>query len=317
MPSVSEVCLFKGITLPRVSVVVCTYSVERFDYVVDCISSLKKQTLHPKEIILILDRDKALIDFYGSRMPTDLKIVVSNGFGLSNARNAGVKSAEGEIVAFIDDDATADEKWLENLVKNYEIDPLVLGVGGLIKPLWESKRPSWFPEELDWIVGCSYKGLPENKAIIRNLIGCNMSFRKIVFEKAGYFSTDVGRVGSKLAGHEDTEFSIRITEKIPGCKILYDPGVVVYHKVPKSRANLKYVARRSFAEGVSKAIFSCQKSNPTSILRVEKDYLRYLLSTGIPRRLIRGYKVENIFQILTLLLSTSLVLLGYFLRRYR
>jgi glycosyltransferase involved in cell wall biosynthesis len=302
--------LAKGIALTRVSVVVCTYSEERLDHVLACIKSLKKQTLQPIKIILALDKDKALLDFYESHMPADVKIVVSSGFGLSNARNAGVKNAEGDIVAFIDDDAIADEKWLENLVKNYE-DPLVLGVGGLIKPLWESKRPCWFPEELFWIVGCSYRGLPENKAIIRNPIGCNMSFRKSVFEKAGYFSADIGRVGSKLAAHEDTEFSIRMTEKIPGHKILYDPEAVVHHRVPKSRANLKYVARRSFAEGVSKAIFSCRKSNPTRILHVEKDYLTHLLLIVIPRRLIRGYKPENISQTLALLLSTWLVLMGY------
>lgn len=297
------------------SVVVSTYTIDRLNDVLECISSLKRQTLQPLEIILVLDNDVGLVDFYRSCVSGDVKIVVSDGFGLSNARNAGVKSAEGEIVAFIDDDALADKRWLENLVRDYE-DPLVLGVGGLIKPLWESKRPSWFPEELDWIVGCSYKGLPENKAIIRNLIGCNMSFRKSVFGKAGYFSTDIGRVGSKLAAHEDTEFSIRVTEKIPDHKILYDPDAVVHHKVPKSRANLKYVARRSFAEGVSKAIFSCQKSNPTSVLHVEKDYLRQLLSTGIPRRLIRGYKPENISQIITLSISTILVLFGYLLGKH-
>jgi len=302
--------LVMGIALTRVSVVVCTYSVERFDYVVDCIGSLKRQTLQPFEIILVLDKDKALIDFYESHILIDVKIVVSSGFGLSNARNGGVKNAEGEIVAFIDDDAIADEQWLQNLVENYE-DPLVLGVGGLIKPVWDSERPIWFPEEAYWIVGCSYKGLPESKAIIRNPIGCNMSFRKTVFDKARYFSTDIGRVGSKLKAHEDTEFSIRITEKIPGCKILYDPEAIVYHKIPKSRANLRYVARRSFAEGVSKSIFSRQKSNPTSVLHVEKDYLRHLLSTSIPSRLIRGHAPGNIFQILTLLLSTSLVLIGY------
>jgi glycosyltransferase involved in cell wall biosynthesis len=291
-------------------VVVCTYTEERLDYVLRCINSLKKQTLQPSEMILVLDKDKALFDFYESRMPSDVKIVVSSGFGLSNARNAGVKNSEGEIIAFIDDDAIADEKWLENLAKNYE-DPLVLGVGGLIKPIWEDKRPSWFPEELDWIVGCSYKGLPENKAIIRNPIGCNMSFRKSVFEKAGYFSTEIGRVGSKLAAHEDTEFSIRIMEKNPDYKILYDPKAVVYHNVPKSRANLRYVMRRSFAEGFSKAIFSHQKPNPTSVMKVERDYLRRLLLTSIPRRLIRGYMPGNISQIMIFFISTSLVLIGY------
>lgn len=303
--------LLGEVALTGVSVVVCTYSEERLDCVLCCIESLKKQTLQPIEIILVLDRYKALLDFYRSHIPSDIKIVVSNGFGLSNARNAGAKNADGGIVAFIDDDTIADEKWLENLVKSYE-DPLVLGVGGSIKPLWETKRPSWFPKELDWIIGCSYKGLPENRAIIRNPIGCNMSFRKIVFEKAGYFSTRIGRVGNTLMAHEDTEFSIRVTEKIPGHKTIYDPEAVVYHKVPKSRADLKYVARRSFAEGISKAVFCSQKSNSTNVLYVEKNYLRDLLLTSIPMRLVRCYKPKNIFQILVLLLAASLVLIGFF-----
>jgi len=300
----------EGIALTKVSVVVSTYSVGRFDYLLGCIGSLKRQTLQPNEIILVLDKDKALLDFYELHMPTDVKIVVSSGFGLSNARNAGVKNAEGEIVAFIDDDAIADGKWLENLAKNYE-DPLVLGVGGLIKPLWESKRPGWFPEELYWIVGCSYKGLPENKSIIRNPIGCNMSFRKSVFEKAGYFNTDIGRTGKKLVSNEDTEFSIRVWEKIADAKIVYDPTSIVCHKVPKSRASLKYVIKRSFSEGVSKAIVSRYRSNPTRTLHVEQNYLRHLLSYAIPKRLLDGHKPDSFLQILTLLLSTALVLLGY------
>jgi len=298
-----------------VSVVVSTYTIDRLNDVLECISSLKRQTLRPLEIILVLDNDVGLVDFYRSRVSGDVKIVVSDGFGLSNARNAGVKNAEGEIVAFIDDDAVADERWLENLVNSYD-DPLVLGVGGLIKPIWESGRPIWFPEELDWIVGCSYKGLPERKTYVRNPIGCNMSFKRNIFEKVGYFRTDIGRLGKKPVAGEEAELAIRILEKVPGSKIVYDPVAVVHHRVPKLRTNLKYVARRSFAEGVSKAIFSSQKPNPTSILHVEKDYLRHLLSTGIPRRLIRGYKPENISQIITLSISTILVLFGYLLGKY-
>jgi len=308
IPEIEYVLLVE--TLVSVSTVISTYTTKRLHDVVRCISSLKRQTLPPAEIILVLDPRKELVEFYKSHVPFEVRMIVSNDVGLSHARNTGVKNAKGEIVAFIDDDATANEKWLENLVKNYA-DPLVLGVGGLIKPIWESKRPTWFPEELDWIIGCSYKGLPDNKAIIRNPIGCNMSFRKSVFEKAGYFSTDIGRVGSKLAAHEDTEFSVRMTERFPGHKVLYDPTAIVHHRVPKSRANLKYVARRSFAEGVSKANFSCRKSNLASVLYVENEYLRHLLLASIPKRLIRGYKLENIFQTFTILMSTWLVLIGY------
>jgi len=60
-------------------------------------------------------------------------------------------------VAFIDDDAVADRDWLLNILKNYDTANVV-GVGGLIIPLWESSRPIWFPEKR------SLKGLSVNFA---------------------------------------------------------------------------------------------------------------------------------------------------------
>ena len=75
-----------------------------------------------------------------------------------------------------------------------------MSVGGFIQPSWQGNevRPSWFPEELDWVIGCSYKGAPEVRSLVRNAIGCNMSFRKTVFEKVGGFNTNLGRFGDVL-----------------------------------------------------------------------------------------------------------------------
>jgi len=298
--------------LKEVSVIISTYSIDRAKYVINCIKSLKKQTLLPKEIILVLDPDEKLIDFYKSRIPDDVKIVISEGYGLSNARNAGVKVAEGEIVAFIDDDAVADKNWLKNLVKNYN-DPCVVGVGGFIKPIWESDRPTWFPEELDWIIGCSYKGLPERKTVVRNPIGCNMSFRKVVFEKVGLFKTDVGRLGKKPLAGEEAEFSLRVLEKIPESKIVYDPSTKVYHAVPHERADVKYVLKRSFYEGMSKALIANLRSNPIKALSAEDNYLKHLFGVAVPLRLKRIYQFKNALQLLLLLTSTFLVIIGYFI----
>jgi GT2 family glycosyltransferase len=219
-----------------------------------------------------------------------------------------VRNARGEIVFFIDDDAVADENWLENLVKNYE-DTNVVGVGGLIKPLWEDGYPTWFPEELNWVVGCSYKGLPEFKASVRNPIGCNMSFRKTVFEKVGYFRSDIGRFGKKLLASEETELSMRVLGKIQNAKIIYDPSAIVHHKVNKHRGSLKYVWVRSFYEGLSKAIVS--KESIRSKLSTEVGYLKYLLSVAIPWRCRRIYKFEELSKLLTLLLSLSAVITGF------
>src|SRR5690606_32471376 len=96
--------------------------------------------------------------------------------GLSGARNTGLLAATGEIVAFMDDDAVADPGWLKALSARF-VSPFVMGVGGPIVPRWPDDRPAWLPREFDWVVGCSYDGQPST-GDDRNLIGCNMAFRR-------------------------------------------------------------------------------------------------------------------------------------------
>jgi glycosyltransferase involved in cell wall biosynthesis len=294
--------------LIKVSVIVSSYSAQRYEQVIECIGSLKKQTLLPYEIILVLDPDEELRDFYVSRIPSDIRVLVSDAKGLSNTRNSGIMAASGEYIAFIDDDAFADLHWLENLVRNYS-SPAVLGVGGLIKPVWQNGRPIWFPEELDWVIGCSYRGLPLERSCVRNPIGCNMSFRKDAFEKAGYFRSDRGRVGTKLMGGEETEFSVRVLRAVPGSRIVYDPSALVYHRVTGKRASLRYLLNRLFHEGVSKELM--QRTEISNTLSIERQYLTYLVWTSIPSRLARPWKLKNTAQLFTLLLSILVVLGGY------
>lgn len=295
--------------MPDVSVVVSTYTTERLADVLSCLSSLREQTLRPSEIILVLDPSKTLFRSYRSRVPVDVKVISADSVGLSNARNVGIRNAEGEIVAFVDDDAIADKTWLENMAKLYS-DPLVMGVGGSIVANWEVKQPKWFPEELNWIVGCSYKGLPTKRSDIRNPIGCNMSFRKLVFQTVGYFRFDIGRFGKKLLSKEETELSIRVLRGIPNSKIVYEPRAIVYHKVCQKRASLRYIWARSFYEGVSNSMIS-PESRSSRVKSAEASYLRYLIRVAIPSRLARIYSFEAASQLLVLLLSMSAVLGGF------
>ena len=117
----------------------------------------------------------------------------------SPARNTGVALATGAVVAFIDDDAVADTDWLKYLGAAYAHDG-VLGVGGAIEPAWQHGRPAWFPAEFDWVVGCTYRGVPEFAGPVRNLIGANMSLRREVFDVVGGFNEGVGRVGAVPLG---------------------------------------------------------------------------------------------------------------------
>lgn len=297
------------------SVVVSTYSEERSAYVEDCVASLKKQSLQPQEIMLVLDPRPSLLKHYRLKFhDDDVIIITSEGFGLSNARNAGIRNASADVVAFIDDDAVADPHWIRNLIALYD-DPRVVGVGGRIIPVWEGGCPPWFPSELNWIVGCSYKGLPEQRKSVRNPIGCNMSFRRSIFNAVGYFRTDLGRFGATLLGSEEPELSLRILNRFPEFKIIYEPRAVVYHKVSKKRRKITYLFKRSFYEGVSKALVVPQKRSGNRELSTENQYLSYLFSTAIPSRIKHSYRLENLSQLMVLIFSTSAVLLGFSIGR--
>ncbi len=77
----------------------------------------------------------------------------------------------------------------------------MLGAGGSVIPRWETAKPSWFPEEFYWVVGCTYVGLPETRAPIRNPFGGAMCVRREIFETVGGFSEEIGRLRGNGAVH--------------------------------------------------------------------------------------------------------------------
>jgi glycosyltransferase involved in cell wall biosynthesis len=237
-----------------ISVVICAYTEKRWTELLKAVDSVKKQSLPPKEIIIVIDHNPSLAKLARTVFKGELLVENNKPRGLSGARNCGIEASHGEIVAFLDDDALADPDWLEKLIPHYE-NPKVIGAGGKIEPVYLKGRPTWFPEEFDWVVGCTYKGLPENVAAVRNLIGCNMSFRREVLERTGGFQVGVGRVGTSAAGREDdeTEFCIRSSQTIKDGVFLYDPGARVRHRVPSERASWRYLLQRCYSEGLSKA----------------------------------------------------------------
>ena len=155
------------------SVVICAYTIERWSELAQAIASVRAQTIPPREIILVVDHNPEL--FARARETLSDVTVVENQQprGLSDARNSGIAVAGGEIIAFLDDDATAAPDWLAQLSTGYA-DPNVVGVGGAILPHWLSRRPTWFPEEFNWVIGCDYRGLPQMTAPVRNLVASSV-----------------------------------------------------------------------------------------------------------------------------------------------
>jgi GT2 family glycosyltransferase len=264
-----------------IGVVVCAYTEERWDALAAALASIKGQTCVPREIVVVVDHNPALhararAAFAG---PGIRVIENTEPRGLSGARNTGLAATRAAVVAFLDDDAVAEPSWLARLSAGYA-DAAVIAVGGLVEPVWESgSRPIWFPEEFGWVVGCSYRGLPTSSSPVRNLIGCNMSFRREVFERLGGFHGDVGRLGMNGLGDEETELCVRALRARMGL-VLHLPAARVRHAVPASRARLRYFCRRCYAEGLSKARLT-RLVGAADGLSSERRYVARVLPRGV------------------------------------
>ena len=276
-----------------VSVVICAHTEERWHETLAAVASIAAQRLAPREIVMVVDHNRPLYDRLRAALPDVVVMENRETRGLSGARNTGIASTSGEVVAFIDDDAIASPDWLRFLMGPYVL-PEVVGVGGLSRPLWATgRRPSWFPEEFDWVVGCGYRGLPTTPSPVRNLMGGNASFRREIFSMAGGFRSDIGRRSDRSLplGCEETEFCIRMTQRRPGSVLVFDHRAVTWHRVPRDRARFRYFRTRCYAEGLSKALVT-DSVGATVGLASERRHVARALPAGVVRGMADAVRGE-------------------------
>ncbi len=289
--------------LPTLTVVICAYTTERWPDLVAAVESVRAQEVPADEILVVIDHCEELAERARRELVGARVLPNAHTQGLSGARNTGVAAAAGQVVAFLDDDARAEPGWSAGLLAQYR-DPAVLGVGGLVEPAWLAPRPRWFPEEFLWVVGCSYLGLPEERARVRNFIGANMSLRRDALAASGGFREDLGRVGKHPAGCEETELCIRVSRTRQDAQLLHEPAARVRHTVPAERAGWNYFRRRCYAEGVSKAAVT-QYVGAESALSSERAYVSSVIPAGVVRALLHG-RITTAFALVAGVLLTAL-----------
>jgi hypothetical protein len=276
------------------SVVICAYTLDRWAQLRRAVASVRAQQPSPREILVVVDHNPELLERArrcwgvgpeaggGSEPP--VQVVASGGApGLSGARNTGVAACSSDVVAFLDDDAEADEGWIGRLCAPYA-DPGVAACGGAAAAALRGVRPGWWPVEFDWVVGCSYVGLPTSTADVRNLIGANMSVRRSLLLALGGFEEGIGRVGCRPLGCEETDLFIRLAQRWPTARIVYEPAAGVRHAVPPARLSWRYFRSRCFAEGLSKACVAARVGSRQA-LAAERSYTLKVLPAAMARGL--------------------------------
>jgi GT2 family glycosyltransferase len=303
-----------AITSPTVSVIVCCFTFDRLDDLRAAVNSVLSQTVTPDQIIVSVDNNPPLADALARTFPLSVLVIANDRVrGLSETRNVAIEVANGDILAFLDDDAVAEPDWLENILQAFET-PDVMAVGGESVPVWErGAPPRWFPPEYDFIVGCTaHKRLiVRSDGEVRSVTGSNMAFRREVFSKLGGWKKELGR-GQTKTGGEEAELCLRLKHDIPGARILHEARAVVRHKVGRERSTFKYVFSYAFNEGIVRA----QLRRYTlrfmgQPLAAERLFVRRLMFSVIPGHVTKIYRPEILAQSVVIFINTVLVALGY------
>jgi GT2 family glycosyltransferase len=234
------------------AVVVCVATREREPLLRACVDSLLGAERVPDELFVVVDQNPALEHDLRETLPAPVRVLHTERQGNSEGRNTGILAARSDVVAFVDDDAAAEPRWLAELMEAFESSEALVGAGGAVVPRFE-EGPRWLPDELLWIVGCTYRGHRADPGPTRNPIGCNMAFRRAALVDAGCFSAEFGKRGNALVICDETELCLRLEQQHGVDRIAYVPSARVHHFVPVSRICWRGLVRRCTMEGLSKA----------------------------------------------------------------
>jgi glycosyltransferase involved in cell wall biosynthesis len=220
---------------PKASVVVATYNGSRT--LQNCLESLQRLNYPDYEVIVVDDGSTDRTPEVAKRFP-QVRYLRQTNQGLSAARNAGIRAARGEIVAFTDDDCRADEDWLYYLIGDLLRTDFV-GIGG----------HNFLPPE-DSCVAAAVMASPGGPAHVmltdreaEHIPGCNMAFFKWALEEVGMFNPIYRKAG------DDVDLCWRLQER--NFKIGFSPAGFVWHY---RRSTVKAYLKQQTGYGEAEAL---------------------------------------------------------------
>lgn len=294
--------------LPMVSVVICTR--DRPESLQRCLTSLSQQNYANFEVLVVDNAPKtSQTAEVLKNWPVDnalarkLRYILEPKPGLSWARNRGIDEAQGEIIAYTDDDVAVDAGWLAALARNFA-EPGIGCVTGLVVPL-ELETPAQelfekyggfgrgFVRKYYHYTSQTHRNYPMGAGIFGT--GANMAFRRAIFAKIGSFETALG-AGTATAGGEDHEIFFRVLKA--GYTLVYEPAALIRHQHRRDMAGLAlqlYNFGRAELAYITRVFLKYPDERRRAVRLVIWWFILYGLrrfvretrhSTGFPRRLI-------------------------------
>ena len=295
----------------RISVVVCTYN--RDLYLSHCLRNLKNQDFNKDDFeIIIVDNNSTdntssiCLNFIEQNPELKILYFLEEKVGLSHARNTGIAISSGEIISFIDDDGFAKPNYLKSIdaIASHVKFKEYLAFGGKVIPVYnEDKEPKWLSKYIEGVVSKVDLGdciIPFNK---KYPAGCNMVFRKEVFDVYGGFNSDLHTRG-------DDKYVFDKLKK-NNVKILYSPKIEVEHFIDDYRLEKKFIIRLSKIIGQSEAI-----RLKDSYFKLVIKFLEYILKLNLAFVLALVFLLDNhLPKAKYILVVRYYVLLGFFIRK--
>jgi len=273
----------------RITVILCTYN--RCESLMTALDSVAVSQLPPStswDVLVVdnnsSDRTREVAEGFSRRYPGRFRYLFEPRQGKSYALNAGIREANGDVLAFMDDDVTVEPSWLRQLTAKLETDRYA-GAGGRVIPLWSVDLPKWLPPDGDILAPLvAFNRGEQAGALNESPFGTNMAFRRAMFERYGNFRTDLGPRPESEIRNEDTEFGRRILNA--GEQLYYEPAAVVYHPVTPERLTKTYFLQWWFDKGRADVLES-------------PEHDRYVIA-GIPLYLIKRFVAQTIRWIVAL-----------------
>lgn len=231
----------------------------RSDFVAELLESLAGQFKvgFDWEVIVVdngsIDQTAKIVNQKSNSLPIHIRYVFEPKLGLHNGRHRGLQDAEGDFIAFLDDDILVTQNWIHG------IDKIISGdadaVVGRILPKWERTPPGWLSTLVKESGFSGYLSVMDLGSSAKQIdpvyvYGDNFFTKANIVKELGGFNPD-SLPENQLRYRGDGEYGLMLKFKKAGLRAWYEPGATVFHRVPVYRMNMRYLCKRSYAQGIS------------------------------------------------------------------